>query len=1010
MVMTTWLAKQLFMNRLLSLGLLVSAAATAGAQQYGTPFWTENFDTQQALEAWSIEEVQNTSGEEAPELFSYAPDSESGFSSLESSSTGSLAVTGTKKVGQALVSPWIDATDKNSLVVGCFGRNISDLGAFLGFQILIDAHIEGEVNADGSDKWELTVLNPTGSRIPLSDEDWVTAYSVLADKYAGTRFKLRIRSNGGMVYEPERVAYIDGLYVSEKPAIEAEAKKLTPADNAGLESIQPVDVTLRVSNNGTAPLGGFKVWYSIDGGERTEQTVSEIIEPGKYADILFDEKAPLSTPEQRYLLEAGVDAEGDGWNLNNRLSSTVRNMLATLPYTPDFGYSESKFDADGWVYPSVPYGRWITANALDAYYWRANMSFAGDQSGWLKSRPIVVKGGEALKLGFKASVDMNPQGSEGTKDETLTGGIRVYYTYDKDDVESYRLLTENQSLTYDRPEQLLYFTPEEDGVIYVAFQAATPANSWNTQAWVRLEDIYVKEAPEYDLELLGVLSPVPGAETYSAAEEVRIAIVNNGTRQAEGAGVALYVDGEKVAFESLPAMEPGSEAEYTFEYHPALLGASHTVKAVVEWSVDQNADNNEASVTVEPERFVDLEVVSIDGPRSGELGTEEYVAVTLAHNGKGDLENVEVTMQITLEPAGEPIEIKETCADIFEEGNRISYTFTTPVDFSAEGTYSVTVSLVNPLDATPSDNVKTTKINCTHKVLDAGVEAIVGPTDRRMTTAENIVVRVRNYGDADLYDVPVTATVSRDGIEIATVEGHVPAVEAGLTAEYVIPGEVDLWAGGTYQVQARTLLAADGDASNDACDGEIYAWMLDCGVESILSPATEVEEGMRDITVRIRNYGDDTVSDIPVYFKLGGNPQRGLYEGSIAAGESADYTFPSKYNFRAGRSYTLTAYTDYTDDMDTDNDSYSIDVTVVKDSNGVESFSADGNAEIRIVAGGIEVSGLAEGTVVSLYGVSGICRGTQVSEGSPLTFDAPDGVWYLRLRLGEQEKTVKVMK
>lgn len=998
------------MNRLLSLGLLVSAAATAGAQQYGMPFWTENFDTQQALEAWSIMEVQNTSGEEAPELFSYAPDSESGFSSLESSSTGSLAVTGTKKVGQALVSPWIDATEKSNLVVGCFGRNISDLGAFLGFQILIDAHIEGEVNADGSDKWELTVLNPTGSRISLADDDWVTAYSILADKYAGTRFRLRIRSAGGMVYEPERVAYIDGLYVAEKPAVEAEAKKLTPADNAAMESMLPVDVTLRVTNNGTAPLSGFKVWYGIDGGEKIEQTVSEIIEPGQYADIMFEEKASFVTPERQYLLEAGVDAEGDGWNFNDRLSSTVKNMLATLPYTPDFGYGESKFDSDGWVYPSVPNGRWTTANALDAHYWRANMSSRDEQSGLLKSRPIVVNGGEALKLGFKASVDMSPQGSEGTKDETLTGGIRVYYTYDKEDVESYRLLTENQQLTYDRPEQLLYFTPEEDGVIYVVFQSATPANSWNTKAWVRLEDIYVKEAPEYDLELLGILSPVPGEETYSAAEEVRIAIVNNGTRQAEGADVALYVDGEKVALESLPSLSPGSETEYTFEYHPALLGASHTVRAAVEWTPDQNADNNEASVTVEPERFVDLEVVSIDGPRSGELGSEEYVAVTLAHKGKGDLENVEVTMHVSLEPDGQPTEVKEVCAGRFEEGSRISYTFSTPVDLSSEGTYSVTVSLVNALDATPSDNVKTTKINCTRKILDAGIEAVTGPTDRRMTTAENIVVRVRNYGDADLYDVPVSAIVSRDGVEIATVEGHVPEVKAGESVEYVIPGDVDLWNGGTYQVQARTLLAADGDASNDVYEGEIYAWMLDCGVESIVSPATEVEEGMRDITVRIRNYGDDTVSDIPVYFRLGGNPQRGLYEGSIAAGESADYTFPSKYNFRAGRSYTLTAYTECPDDMDSSNDSFSIDITAVKDSNGVESFSADGTAEIRIVADGIEVAGLAEGTTISLYGASGICLGTQVSAGRPLRFDAPDGVWYLRLQLGERETTVKIVK
>ena len=998
------------MNRLLSLGLLATTAAAACAQQYGTPFWTENFDTRQALEAWSVEEVQNTSGEEAPELFSYAPDSESGFSSLESSSTGSLAVTGTKKVGQALVSPWIDATDKSNLIVGCFGRNISDLGAFLGFQILIDAQIEGEVNADGSDKWELTVLNPTSSRVSLDNDDWVAAFAGIADKYSGTRFRLRIRSNGGMVYEPERVAYIDGLYVSEKPAVEAEAKKLTPADNAGVESILPVDVTLRVTNNGTSPLEGFKVWYSIDGGTRTEQTVAGSIEPGQYADILFDEKAPLGTPERQYLLEAGVEAENDGWNLNDRISSTVRNMLATLPYTPDFGYSVSKFDSDGWTYPSVPYGRWITANALDAYYWRANMSMSAEQCGYLKSRPLVVNAGEALKVGFKASVDMSPQGSEGTKDENLTGGIRVYYTYDKDDVESYRLLTENQSLTYDRPEQLLYFTPEEDGVIYVVFQAASPANSWNTQAWVRLEDIYVKEAPEYDLELLEILSPVPGAETYSAAEEVTVAVVNNGTHPAEGASVALYVDNTKVALETLPTIESNSKTEYTFEHHPALLGASHTVKAAVEWSADQNADNNEASVTVEPERFVDLEVVSIDGPRSGELGSEEYVAVTLAHKGKGDLENVEVTMQFSLEPDGALTEIKEICADRFEEGSRISYTFATPADFSAEGTYSVTVSLVNPLDATPSDNVKTTKINCTRKVLDAGVEAVVGPTDRRMTTAENIVVRVRNYGEDDLYDVPVSATVSRDGVEIATVEGHLPAVAVGEAVEYVIPVEVDLWAGGTYQVQARTLLAADGDTSNDSCEEEIYAWMLDCGVESIVSPATEVEEGRRDITVRIRNYGDDAVSDVPVYFKLGGNPQRGLYEGSIAAGESADYTFPSQYNFRAGRSYTLTAYTDYPDDMDDSNDSFSLDITAVKDSNGVESFSADGTAEIRVLNGIIEVAGLADGTVVSLYGASGICNGTQVSAGSPVTFDVADGVWYLRLRLGERETTVKVVK
>lgn len=102
---------------------------------------------------------------------------------------------------------------------------------------------------------------------------------------------------------------------------------------------------------------------------------------------------------------------------------------------------------------------------------------------------------------------------------------------------------------------------------------------------------------------------------------------------------------------------------------------------------------------------------------------------------------------------------------------------------------------------------------------DVSVTAITGPsTGCSLTTTENVVIRIFNYG-SDLSGTPFNVQYTLNGgvpvVEVATF----PSFLTNSTVTYTFTTTANLSAAGTYTIDAATSLAGDVNPSNDAFTG-----------------------------------------------------------------------------------------------------------------------------------------------------------------------------------------------
>ncbi|MCS7019995.1 MAG: GEVED domain-containing protein, partial [Bernardetiaceae bacterium] len=101
----------------------------------------------------------------------------------------------------------------------------------------------------------------------------------------------------------------------------------------------------------------------------------------------------------------------------------------------------------------------------------------------------------------------------------------------------------------------------------------------------------------------------------------------------------------------------------------------------------------------------------------------------------------------------------------------------------------------------------------------------------------------------------------------------------------------------------------------------------DVGVESIVSPAGAPCGGSIPVTVRIRNFGTGSVSNIPVQFTVnGGSPVTATFTGTIAGGGIATFTVGS-FTAAPSTAYTIVAQTNLAADADPTNNSRTVSIT-----------------------------------------------------------------------------------
>ena len=102
----------------------------------------------------------------------------------------------------------------------------------------------------------------------------------------------------------------------------------------------------------------------------------------------------------------------------------------------------------------------------------------------------------------------------------------------------------------------------------------------------------------------------------------------------------------------------------------------------------------------------------------------------------------------------------------------------------------------------------------------------------------------------------------------------------------------------------------------------------DAGVVDIVAPVDGDLSAPQDITITVRNFGLNDISNVPVSYTVdGGAPVAGVAPGTIASGTTVDFTFAVQADLSVeGQTYTIESSTALPGDEDPGNDSFSKDV------------------------------------------------------------------------------------
>ncbi|WP_026933166.1 T9SS type A sorting domain-containing protein [Christiangramia echinicola] len=205
---------------------------------------------------------------------------------------------------------------------------------------------------------------------------------------------------------------------------------------------------------------------------------------------------------------------------------------------------------------------------------------------------------------------------------------------------------------------------------------------------------------------------------------------------------------------------------------------------------------------------------------------------------------------------------------------------------------------------------------------DIGAVSLISPQDATLTSAEQISVRIRNYGLNPQSNFEVSYSIN-GGPQVTEI--FTESIGPESFATFTFDETADLSnVGETYTITFSTNLVNDSNNNNDSIDTQVRNLPpRDVGVVSIDSPETSEDLTANEtITITIENFGGEPQQDIPVSYQIGNNTfVNETYNQVLPVGEIAVYTFNQTANFEGSGRYSITATTNLSEDFDPTNDS-----------------------------------------------------------------------------------------
>lgn len=203
----------------------------------------------------------------------------------------------------------------------------------------------------------------------------------------------------------------------------------------------------------------------------------------------------------------------------------------------------------------------------------------------------------------------------------------------------------------------------------------------------------------------------------------------------------------------------------------------------------------------------DVGMLSIDSPADGALSEAEPVTVTLYNYGTDEQTDVPITFIV-----GEEEPVTEIFAGPIPSGEAVQFTFAATANLGEVGqTYTITVTAELDGDVVPENNSLTKNVVFLPPD-DLGVQEVLAPVSGSgMTSEEEIIVLVENFGTNNHNNVTVSYILNGNMV----TEQFESSLPMGGTSSFTFAAHGNFMAVDVHELKAFTTLDGDFSAEND---------------------------------------------------------------------------------------------------------------------------------------------------------------------------------------------------
>jgi hypothetical protein len=655
---------------------------------------------------------------------------------------------------------------------------------------------------------------------------------------------------------------------------------LSPLSGCGLTSTETIIV--RLKNSGLDTIYTMNVSYSINGGLPVNEIWNGALATNQTVDYTFTQTADLSALGT-YHIFFEVDLVGDALALNDTLTYVIKSshdFYASdyfMGFEPGEDYSKwvvVDVNSDGrtWEpgYNSTTYAR---TGSRSARFFNGSTNPGND---YLFTECFTLDAGVAYKVEFWYRVESATY-AQNIRLVASTGVTPVTVT---DTLVNLPLFN---NTTYQLASGI--FTAPTTGVYHFGWHAYSPAANFYSY----IDDINIRILAPLDAGVISV-NNINDMENGGSSKNIQVTLKNFGSQTLTSVPVSFTINGGTPVTETWTgSMQADSTSQYTFATPYIVPDGDYTVCVYTELAGDGNPGNDQTCVN----KF-GLPVFTV--PYSDDF---ESVSYWYTEGATTQWQLGQPSASI-INSAHSPVKAWATQLNGNYANNSSYYLYSPKFNFSQ--TQNMVLGFWHWYE--------------TENGVDGG--KVQYTTNNGMTWTTLGVLNDPNganwYNSANINNAPGFSGSSQ-GWQYS---------EISLSALNLFPIPVQF----RFHFFSNATVANNGWAIDDIV---IYQPQIpnDAGVIEIVAPAGQSVTGSpNQVTVKLKNFGTQTLTSIPVSYRVMGGPPpiNATWTGTLTPGSETNFTFPTPF-IGPFSDFTLCSWTSLTGDIYKFNDTTCVDLT-----------------------------------------------------------------------------------